>query len=118
MKTWVKNITCPFKSITAIGSGGNINKIFWLTSKKENKPLSYKNINDIYEELKSYSFEERINKIGLRPDRADVILPASEIYLSVMRWAKIKKILVPQVGLADGLVHIMYEDYKNNLIEK
>jgi exopolyphosphatase / guanosine-5'-triphosphate,3'-diphosphate pyrophosphatase len=116
MKVWVKYITGSFKLITAIGSGGNINKIFRLTTKKENKPLSYKNVNDIHEELKSYSFEERISIIGLRPDRADVILPASEIYLSVMRWARIKKILVPQVGLADGLVHIMYENYKNNQI--
>jgi exopolyphosphatase / guanosine-5'-triphosphate,3'-diphosphate pyrophosphatase len=115
MKTWVKEISLPFKNITAIGSGGNINKIFRLTSKKENKPLTYKNVDDIYNELKSYSFEERINKIGLRPDRADVILPASEIYLSVMRWGKINKILVPQVGLADGLVHIMYDKYKNNI---
>ena len=113
MKQWVKDVSRPYKSITAIGSGGNINKIFRMSSKKENKPMSFKNINDIYNDLKSYSFEERINKIGLRPDRADVILPASEIYLSVMRWANIKSILVPQVGLADGLIHIMYEKYKN-----
>lgn len=113
MKQWVKEISRPYKYITAIGSGGNINKIFRMSSIKETKPMSFKSINDIYNELKSYSFEERINKIGLRPDRADVILPASEIYLSVMRWAKIKAILVPQVGLADGLIHIMYEKHKN-----
>ena len=111
MKKWVKEITGTFNQITAIGSGGNINKIFRLTSKKEKKPITYKNIQDIYKELKSFTFEERINKLGLRPDRADVIIPASEIYLSVMRWAKIKKMLVPQVGLADGLIQIMYEEY-------
>ncbi|MFC2088179.1 exopolyphosphatase [Calditrichota bacterium] len=112
MKQWIKNATVEYDTITGIGSGGNINKIFRLAAKKDNKPLNYKEISSIYDDLKILSFEERIRELGLRPDRADVILPASEIYLSVMEWAKIKKIYVPQIGLADGLIHIMYEKYK------
>jgi len=116
MKRWIKNNTKNYTCLNAIGTGGNINKIFRLANTKEKKPISYKKVKSIYSELKSLSFEDRIQKIGLRPDRADVILPASEIYLSVMKWAKIKKIYVPQVGLADGLIHVMFEDYKSNQI--
>lgn len=114
MKNWIRKVTDKFDAITGIGSGGNINKIFRLVAKKENKPLNYKEISSIYDNLKILSFEDRIRKFGLRPDRADVIIPASEIYLSVMNWANIKKMYVPQVGIADGLVHIMYEKYKLN----
>ncbi len=116
MKKWVIDNISNLESKDAIGSGGNINKIFRISAKKENKPLSLKEIEMIYKNLNTFSFEERITKLGLRPDRADVILPASEIYLSVMRWADINRIYVPQVGLADGLIHIMYDKYMNNQV--
>jgi exopolyphosphatase/guanosine-5'-triphosphate,3'-diphosphate pyrophosphatase len=116
MKNWIKENTLKYQPLIGIGSGGNINKIFRLSRKKEGKPLSYKKIKEIYEFLKSYSLEERIKVLGLRPDRADVILPASEIYLSVMKWGKIKQMFVPQIGLSDGLIHILYEKYKEKKV--
>jgi exopolyphosphatase/pppGpp-phosphohydrolase len=58
--------------------------------------------------------EQRIKELALRPDRADVIIPALDIYLKVMKWAGVRKIYVPQVGLADGIVHILYEKYKTS----
>ncbi|MFQ5584315.1 MAG: exopolyphosphatase [Calditrichia bacterium] len=113
MKQWTRNNLKGLKKVKAIGSGGNINKIFRLSRQKEGKPLLLKNLKDISEFLSSYSLQERIKTLGLRPDRADVIIPASQIYISVMEWGKIKRIYVPQIGLADGLVHLMYERYKN-----
>jgi len=117
MKQWIKKNSKIFDKVSAIGSGGNINKIFRLSLEKENKPLSYKNLKEINSFLNSYSFEERIKILGLRPDRADVIIPAAGIYLSVMKWGKIKEIFVPQIGLADGLIHILYERYKRKELE-
>jgi exopolyphosphatase/guanosine-5'-triphosphate,3'-diphosphate pyrophosphatase len=62
--------------------------------------------------LKHFTVEERIKQLALRPDRADVIIPALDIYLKVMKWAGIRKIYVPQVGLADGIVRILYDKYR------
>lgn len=113
LKTWIKTYCTPFKSISAIGSGGNINKIFRLSASKENQPMDFETLSAIYLSLRRYSYEERIYKLGLRPDRSDVIIPAAKIYHSVMKWSKIKNIYVPQIGLADGLVHILYNQYRN-----
>lgn len=109
MKRWIKESTTEFHPISGIGSGGNINKIFRLSRKNEGKPLSFKNIKDIYQYLSTFTLDQRIKVLGLKPDRADVILPAAEIYLSVMKWARIKRMYVPQIGLSDGLIHILYE---------
>ena len=113
LKDWTRAQCLQYNEISAIGSGGNINKIFRLSGKKENSPLTYKKLIAISKSIRQYSFEERIYKLGLRPDRADVILPAAKIFSSVMRWGNIKQIYVPQIGLADGLVHILYQRYKN-----
>ena len=113
VKEWTKEQCLKFNDISAIGSGGNINKMFRLSGKKENSPISYKKLILISNSIRQFSFEERIYKLGLRPDRADVILPASKIFTSVMRWGDIKQIYVPQIGLADGLVHILYNRYKS-----
>ena len=112
MKVWVDKITADYKYISGIGSGGNINKMFKMSLKDKEEPLTYKNIKSIYKILNSYSFEDRIIKLGLRPDRADVIIPAAKIYLSVLKWADIKKLYVPQIGLSDGIIHILYEKQK------
>ncbi|MBN1153781.1 exopolyphosphatase [candidate division KSB1 bacterium] len=111
MSKWLKTATKDIDELFAIGSGGNINKLFRISLQRENRPLSRKKLEQLYSLISKYSFEERIKILGLRPDRADVILPASEIYLTVMKKAKIKKIYVPQVGLADGLIHILYEKH-------
>lgn len=113
IKEWIRDQCLKYKDISAIGSGGNINKIFRLSGKKENSPVSYKKLISISKSIRQYSFEERIYKLGLRPDRADVILPAAKIFTSVMRWGNVKQIYVPQIGLADGLVNILYNKYKS-----
>ena len=109
MKQWIlKNINGA-KPLQAIGSGGNINKIYKLAYGKEIKPMSHKKIKEIADHIAEFSYEERIAKLGLNDDRADVILPAAKIFLSVMKTAAIEKILVPQSGLSDGLIHVLYE---------
>ena len=114
MKQWLKNYTTPYSSIAAIGSGGNINKVFRLANSKRGKPLSDNKMMKVRRFLKYFTVEQRIRELGLRPDRADVIIPALDIYLKIMKWSGIRRIYVPQIGLADGIVRILYTNYKNN----
>lgn len=111
MKAWLKRNTVGIHPLFGIGSGGNINKIFKLSGKKETKHLSYERLKGIYEMLCSYTYQERIERLDLKPDRADVIIPAAKIFLTVMKNADIEKVFVPQVGLSDGLVHQLYDNY-------
>jgi exopolyphosphatase/guanosine-5'-triphosphate,3'-diphosphate pyrophosphatase len=113
MKQWLKNCTTPYPSIAAIGSGGNINKVFRLANAKTGKPLSDNKMMKVRRFLKHFTVEQRIRELGLRPDRADVIIPALDIYLKIMKWSGIRRIYVPQIGLADGIVRILYKNYKN-----
>ena len=117
-KNWVKEITDGYKPLIAIGSGGNINKLFKMTGKKANKPLAVSKLKSLCELIETYSYDERIQVLGLNPDRADVIIPASKILLTVLKKADIEKILVPQIGLSDGIVHQLYEKYKEKKVEK
>lgn len=110
MKDFVKRETRSFNDIIAIGSGGNINKIFSLSKRKEGKPLSLDLLKDYYKEFGSFSVAERIRIYHLRQDRADVIVPALQIYINVMRWANIEEIYVPKIGLADGLIQHLYNE--------
>jgi exopolyphosphatase/guanosine-5'-triphosphate,3'-diphosphate pyrophosphatase len=115
MKQWLKNYTAPYSaSIAAIGSGGNINKVFRLANRKDGKPLSYDKMMKVRRFLKHFTVEQRITELGLRPDRADVIIPALDIYLKIMKWAGIRNIYVPIIGLADGIVRILYNNYKTS----
>lgn len=107
-KNWVLNQTNSIKHLTLIGSGGNINKIFKLSGKAQTKPLSIEYLQNQYEQLSAMSYEERIINLSLNPDRADVIIPALKIYLSSMQWSKATKIYVPKIGLADGIVKMLY----------
>ncbi len=111
MKVWLKRNTVGVHPLFGIGSGGNINKIFKLSGKKETKHLSYDRLKGIYEMLCSHTYQERIERLDLKPDRADVIVHAAKIFLSVMKNADIERVFVPQVGLSDGLVHQMYDQY-------
>lgn len=111
-KTWIKKNTAGIKPLSAIGSGGNINKLFKMTGKKENKYIAYDKLKDMSDMLNSYTYEERITVLGLNPDRADVIIPATKIVLTTMKHADIEKILVPQIGLSDGIIHLLYDEYK------
>ena len=108
MRDHLKSNTKSKLPIIAIGSGGNINKVFSLSKKKEGKPLHLELLRDYYKELSSVSLEERIRIYQMREDRADVIVPALQIYINVMRWADINEIYVPKIGLADGLIQNLY----------
>lgn len=108
MKNFIKEKTKGFNNIIAIGSGGNINKVFSLSKKKDGKPLTLELLKDYYKELSSFPLRERMRLYSLREDRADVIVPALSIYINVMRWADTELIFVPKIGLADGLVQSLY----------
>lgn len=110
MKTFIRNRIKGIPHVTAIGSGGNINKIFSLSKRKDGKPLHIELLKDYYKELSSFSVEDRIRLYKLREDRADVIVPALQIYINTMRWANIEQIFVPKIGLADGLIQHLYEE--------
>lgn len=115
MKEFIKAKTKGYKKIVAIGTGGNINKIFSLSKRKDGKPLPFELLKDYYKELSAFSLEDRMNLYKLREDRADVIVPALQIYINTMRWADADEIYVPKIGLADGLVqHLYYELEKHN----
>lgn len=112
MKNFIREKTKGYKEITAIGSGGNINKIFSLSKKKDGKPLHIELLKDYYKEFSNFSVEERMRLYNLRADRADVLVPALQIYLNVMRWSNAQEIYVPKIGLADGLIQHLYEELK------
>ena len=112
MREWLKANVAGYKPVVGIGTGGNINTILKLVRKKEGKPFSIRKIREMRDYLNSFSLEERIKGLGLRPDRADVIVPATDIYLSVMKWCGIEKIFVPKIGVADGIIHELYERYR------
>lgn len=111
MKEWIVKKTSNVHPLVAIGSGGNINKIFKMSRKKQNRPLSFAKLKELHEFLCSYSLQDRIEILGLNPDRADVIIPAGRVFLTVMKTAAIERLCVPQIGMADGLIHLLYENY-------
>jgi exopolyphosphatase/guanosine-5'-triphosphate,3'-diphosphate pyrophosphatase len=110
LRNWIQDHSADH-NLMAIGSGGNINKIFKMSERKEGKAMSLVKLLEIYYYLKQFTVEERITRLGLNPDRADVIVPAAKIFITIMREAAIEKIIVPQIGLSDGIVHLLYEDY-------
>ncbi|KQB43495.1 exopolyphosphatase [Flavobacterium sp. L1I52] len=108
IEKWIKTNTAEFDEISLIGSGGNINKLFKMSGKMQDKPLSYLYINSQYAFLNSLTYDQRISELGLNPDRADVIIPAVRIYLNAMKWSGARNIYVPKIGLSDGIVKAMY----------
>lgn len=112
MKDNIKAVTKGQKEVVAIGSGGNINKIFSMSKRKDGKPLQLDLLKDYQKELGNVSLEERISKYNLKADRADVIVPALQIYTNSMRWAGANEIYVPKIGLADGLIQHLWEEIK------
>lgn len=114
MKEIIKAVTKGHKEVVAIGSGGNINKLFSLSKKKEGKPLPLELLKEVYKEMSELSVTERMQKFNLREDRADVIVPALQIYSNAMRWAGAQEIYVPKIGLADGLIRHLYEEVTVN----
>ncbi|MTI38488.1 phosphatase, partial [Fulvivirga lutimaris] len=105
MKKWTIDQCSKYNaSITAVGTGGNINKLFELALKQKGERMTLIQLKDVQGFVRKMSIEDRINELQLNPDRADVIIPASEIYIAVMEWAQAKSIIVPEVGLKDGIM--------------
>jgi exopolyphosphatase/guanosine-5'-triphosphate,3'-diphosphate pyrophosphatase len=118
MRDFIREKLKGHHRIKAIGSGGNINKVFSLSKRKEGKPLSLELLRNYYKEFSALSVQQRITVYHLREDRADVIVPALLIYINVMNWADADEIYVPKIGLADGLIHLLYHRVKNNVVVK
>ena len=113
LSSWLKNVSNSDKNFKAIGTGGNINRYFKLANNKYLEPVKYEVINELYQDLESLTKEERAEKYRLRYDRADVIVPAGKIYLTVLEQCGIDEIIVPKIGLSDGIVYYLY---KNNQV--
>ncbi|HEX5002084.1 MAG TPA: exopolyphosphatase [Bacteroidia bacterium] len=111
-KEQVQALAVAHHPLVAIGSGGNINKIFKLANRKENQILSFARLKECYDFVSSFTIEQRMRDLKLNPDRADVIIPAFRIFITIMKSAAIDKIMVPQVGLSDGIVHLLYEKFR------
>lgn len=110
LEIWIKEKTKNIDKIDVLGTGGNINKIFKISGKPIGKPLTYFYLTSYYNMLQTYSYEERITELDLNQDRADVIIPATRIYLSAMKWSGAKDIYVPKIGLSDGIIKSIYND--------
>jgi exopolyphosphatase/guanosine-5'-triphosphate,3'-diphosphate pyrophosphatase len=110
IELWVKEQTHHLQDLIVIGSGGNINKIFKMSGKPQNKPLAYSYLHQQLNKLSDMSYEERIALLGLNPDRADVIIPALKIYNNAMKWCGAKSIYVPKIGVSDGIVKAIYSN--------
>lgn len=108
VEKWIKKNTKDLKKLSLIGSGGNINKLFKMSGRTEGKPISYIYLNAQYQFLKKMSYQDRIVELSLNPDRADVIIPATKIYLSAMKWSGARKIYVPKIGLSDGIIKSLH----------
>jgi len=111
IEKWIKINTKGIEKIQLLGSGGNINKVFKLSNIKDGNPLTYFNLKSFYQDLKKLSYEERILRYNLNLDRADVILPALEIYLKALKWSGATKVFVPKIGLSDGMIKMMYKKH-------
>ncbi len=110
LQAYTEKITMPFKKIDAIGSGGNINKVFTMSHTKEDEPLNIKTLETYYKELAPLTVKQRIHDFKLKEDRADVIVHALNIYTNVMQWAGIQNIYVPKIGMADGLIKLLHQN--------
>jgi exopolyphosphatase/guanosine-5'-triphosphate,3'-diphosphate pyrophosphatase len=116
MHKWLNQFKKDFGQMNVIGSGGNINKITKLYGHAYNNVVSLDQLNFAYKQLNSMTLSERIDKMGLRPDRADVIVPAAKIFIKVLKWTDLKVVTAPKVGLADGLVLTQYHQLKASTI--
>ena len=115
MQQWIRAHVKPeYGKVTAIGTGGNINKIFDLSGKKLGKTIALSRVISVRDYVASHTLDERINKLQLNADRADVLVPAAEIYISAMKWAHATQILVPNVGLKDGIMQMLYMRHQVN----
>ena len=108
IEKWIKTNVQGYENVNLIGSGGNINKLFKMSGKMEDKPLSFLYLNSQYQYLNSLTYEQRIAELSMNTDRADVIIPATRIYLNAMKWSGARHLYVPKIGLSDGIVKALY----------
>ncbi|MBG6129731.1 exopolyphosphatase/guanosine-5'-triphosphate,3'-diphosphate pyrophosphatase [Aquimarina sp. EL_43] len=114
VEDWIKESIIGYRKVSLIGSGGNINNIFKNSGKRMGKSLSFLYLSSYYKLLNSLTYEERIWQLNLNQDRADVIIPATRIYLSAMKWSGSREIFVPKIGLSDGIIKSLYNEKLNN----
>lgn len=112
LKSWLSEVKKNYAPQIIIGSGGNINTLFKLSGLRDMQPLSKRRIMQWLDTLKDLSFDEKISELALRPDRADVIVPATELFLLAMNQSGCDEVIVPKVGLVDGMVQQLYKEYK------
>jgi len=112
LRNWLNQLKTLYSPKNIIGSGGNINTLFKLSKLQDMAPMSMDEVKNWHRKLKVLSYDEKISKLGLRPDRADVIVHATELFLFAMSKSGCKHIIVPKVGLVDGIVHQLYNNYK------
>ena len=113
LESWVKKHLQPHEGkLQALGTGGNISKLYNMAGQKSGQPMSIRKLQELRDFIEGHSVQERIHKLQLNPDRADVIIPAADIYLRIMRWAKCTTIKAPNVGLKDGLIKYAYQQQK------
>lgn len=113
MKTWIDDNIPTHENVVAVGTGGNISKLFNMIEYKTNGRATLEELQKKRDYIKKFSLKDRINKLQLNADRADVIVPASDIYISVMKWAGANEIIVPDLGLKDGILLLVYETLMN-----
>lgn len=111
LEVWLGRFKDNYGKMNIIGSGGNINKLAKLYGSAGENEIPVKNLEQAYKHLKSFTLHERIEEMGLRPDRADVIIPAAKVFLFIAKTVKAETIMVPKIGLADGLIHNLYKEY-------
>ncbi|MDZ4824382.1 MAG: exopolyphosphatase [Flavobacteriales bacterium] len=112
ISNWIKSSLKRGEKLIAIGTGGNVNALHKLAGKKPGATMSFAELQELNTMLRSYSYDHRITRLRLKPDRADVILPAAEIYLRILRSARITEMLVPKIGLSDGMILEMFAEWK------
>jgi exopolyphosphatase/guanosine-5'-triphosphate,3'-diphosphate pyrophosphatase len=110
VKDWIANLPRGIRPTAAIGTGGSISKIYDLVVGTPGCEMSRRRIREVIDTLEPLSLEARIRDYGLKPDRADVIVPAGRVYYQIMKWADIKSMVVPKQGVADGLLAQMFAD--------
>ena len=116
MEKWIKKNTFGLTPILGIGSGGNINKISSILGNQKGGKIKLKSLKNILDKIKPLNYHDRIVQLGMRPDRADVIIHAGLIYLNCLIWSGSNKIIVPQVGLPDGIITKLFSDYQKNIL--
>jgi exopolyphosphatase/guanosine-5'-triphosphate,3'-diphosphate pyrophosphatase len=109
LEIWIKKYTNIYSKIYLLGTGGNINKLHKMANIKENRPITFLTLSLIYNKLKGLTYEERIVELELNPDRSDVIMPATQLFLKILEWSGAKVIYVPKVGLSDGMIRELYK---------